>query len=86
MACTIAVQEIISEQNRKQADILVEDEGDLHAIVERFRDEELEHLDITVYHDQREAIHYKLSHTVIQSGCRVAIKIAKSVQAISSSS
>ena len=86
MACTIAVQEIISEQNRKQADILVEDEGDLHAIVERFWDEELKHLDITVYDDQREAIHYKLSHTVIQSRCRVAIKIAKSVQAISSSS
>ena len=32
MACAIAVQELISEQNRKQTDILVEDEGDLHAI------------------------------------------------------
>ena len=86
MACNIAVQEIISEQYQKQADILVEDEGDLHAIVERFRDEELEHLDITVYHDQREAIHYKLSHTVTQSCCRVTIKIAERVQAVSSSS
>jgi demethoxyubiquinone hydroxylase (CLK1/Coq7/Cat5 family) len=36
MACTIAVQKIISKQYQKQADILVEDEGDLHAIVERF--------------------------------------------------
>ena len=79
MACTIAVQEIISEQNRKQADILVEDEGDLHAIVERFRAKALEHFDIAVYHDEREAIHYKLLHTVIQSGCRVAIKIAERV-------
>ena len=79
MTCTIAVQEIISKQYQKQADILVEDEGDLHAIVERFYDEDLEHLDIFVYHDKREARHYKLLHTVIQSGCRVAIKIAKSL-------
>ena len=79
MACTIAVQEIISEQNLKQADILVEDEGDLHAIVEQFRAKELEHFDMAVYHDEREAIHYKLLHTVIHSGCRVAIKIAERV-------
>ena len=79
MACAIAVQEIISEQNQKQADILVEDEGALHAIVERFRDKELEHFDIAVCYDEREAIQYKLLHTVIQSGCRVAIKIAERV-------
>ena len=36
MACTIAVQEIISKQYQKQADIYVEDEGNFHAIVERF--------------------------------------------------
>ena len=79
MACTIAVQEIINEQNQKRADILVEDEGDLHAIVERFQNKELEHFDIAVYHDEREAIHYKLLHTVIQSGYRVAIKTAERV-------
>ena len=79
MAFTIAVQEIISKQDLKQADILVEDEGDLHAIVERFQDEELEHLDIAVYYDKRGARHYKLLHTVIKSGYRVTIKIAKSL-------
>ena len=35
----------------------MEDEGDLHAIVKRFRDEELEHLDIAGYHDESEARH-----------------------------
>ena len=65
MACTIAVQEIINEQNQKRADILVEDEGDLHAIVERFRDKELAHRDIAVYRDRSEVSHYKLLHTVI---------------------
>ena len=79
MACTIAIKEIIKRANQNQADILVEDEGDLHAIVEQFRDKELEHFDIAVYHDEREAIHHKLLHTVIQSGCRVAINIAERV-------
>ena len=65
MACNIAVQEIISEQYQKQADILVEDEGDLHAIVKRFRDKELAHRDIAVYHDRGEVCHYKLLRTVI---------------------
>ena len=73
------VQERIGEHYQKQADILVEDEGDLHAIIERFRDEELEHRDIAVYHEEREARHYKLLRNVIQSGCRVAIKIAERV-------
>ena len=79
MACTIAEQEKISEKYLKQADILVEDDGDLHAIVERFRDKGLAHRDIAVYHDGGEEGHYKLLRTVIQSSCRVAIKIAKRV-------
>lgn len=79
MACTIAVEEVIGEHYQKQADILGEDEGDLQAIVERFRDEELEHRDIAVDHDGREARHYDLLRSVIQRGCRTAIKIAEKI-------
>ena len=79
MACTIAVEEVIGEHYQKQADILGEDECDLHAIVERFRDEELEHRDIAVDHEGREARYYKFLRTVIQRGCRTAIKIAERV-------
>ena len=79
MACTIAVEEVIGEHYQKQADILGEDERDLHAIVERFRDEELEHRDIAVDHDGREARHYDLLRSVIQRGCRTAIKIAEKI-------
>ena len=79
MACTIAVEEVIGEHYQKQADILGEDEGDLQAIVERFRDEELEHRDIAVDHEGREAQHYELLRNVIQRGCRTAIKIAEKV-------
>ena len=79
MACTIAVEEVIGEHYQKQADILGEDERDLQTIVERFRDDELEHRDIAVDHDGREARYYKLLRGVIQRGCRSAIKIAEKI-------
>ena len=79
MACTIAVEEVIGEHYQKQADILGEDERELQATVERFRDEELEHRDIAVEHDGREARHYSLLRKVIQRGCRTAIKIAEKI-------
>jgi len=79
MACTIAVEEVIGEHYQKQADILGEDERELQATVERFRDEELEHRDIAVEHEGREARHYSLLRKVIQRGCRAAIKIAEKV-------
>ena len=79
MACTIAVEEVIGEHYQKQADILGEDERELQATVERFRDEELEHRYIAVEHDGREARHYSLLRKVIQRGCRTAIKIAEKV-------
>ena len=79
MACTIAVEEVIGEHYQKQADILGEDERDLHAIVERFRDDELEHRDIAVDQEGREARHYELLRSVIQRGCRAAITIAEKI-------
>ena len=79
MACTIAVEEVIGEHYQKQADILGDDERELQATVERFRDEELEHRDIAVEHDGLEARHYSLLRKVIQHGCRTAIKIAEKV-------
>ena len=79
MACTIAVEEVIGEHYQKQADILGNDERDLHSIIERFRDEELEHRDIAVDHEGREAQHYELLRNVIQRGCRTAIKIAEKI-------
>ena len=79
MACTIAVEEVIGEHYQKQADILVEDERDLHNIVEQFGDDELEHRDVAVDHEGREARHYELLRSVIQRGCRTAITIAEKI-------
>ena len=77
MACTIAVEEVIGDHYAKQAENLGDDEVDLHNTISRFRDEELEHHDIAVSHDGRDARHYRLLKNVIQTGCRAAIKIAE---------
>ena len=45
MACTVAVEETIEEHYAQQAAKLGDDEKDLRATVEKFRDEEIEHRD-----------------------------------------
>ena len=77
MACTIAVEEVIGEHYQKQAENLGTDEADLKKIVEKFRDDELEHRDIAIDHHGENAKHYDLLRAVIQRGCRTAIKVAE---------
>lgn len=79
MACTIAVEEVIGEHYGKQADALDDKETELRSTIARFRDEELEHRDIAVDHDGREARHYTILRNIIQQGCRTAIKIAEKI-------
>ena len=62
MACTIAVEEVIGTHYDKQVRDLSakEAEPELVEVLARFRDEELEHRDIAVAHDGREAPAYGL--------------------------
>ena len=77
MACTIAVEEVIGEHYQKHAANLGEDETDLKKIVEKFRDDDLEHRDIAIDHDGENAKHYDMLRAIIQRGCRTAIKVAE---------
>ena len=79
MACTIAVKEVIGEHYAKQADALDENEAELLKTISKFRDDELEHRDIAIAHDGREARHYAVLRDVIQRGCRTAIKVAEKI-------
>lgn len=81
MACTIAVEEVIGGHYDKQVTHLKDHqmEPELVPTLERFRDEELEHRDIAVEHEGREAAGYRVLKAVIQTGCRTAIKIAEKV-------
>ena len=79
MACTIAVEEVIGEHYHKQVEALhaADAEPELKETLARFRDEELEHRDIARDHKGEEALGYSILRTVIQTGCRTAIKIAE---------
>ncbi len=81
MACTIAVEEVIGEHYDKQVKHLehLDQEKELTSTLARFRDEELEHRDIAVDHDGRNAPAYPVLRSVIQMGCRTAIKIAERI-------
>ena len=79
MACTIAVEEVIGEHYAYQVEHLKAGsrEPELTQTLERFRDEELEHRDIAIDHNGRDATGYPVLRQIIQTGCRAAIKIAE---------
>ncbi|TFK42871.1 COQ7 protein [Crucibulum laeve] len=85
MACTEAVETVIGEHYDDQLREMVSLPSDhpsvplLREIVQEFRDDELEHLDIAVEnHSQRAPAHALLS-SVVGAGCKVAIELCKRV-------
>jgi 3-demethoxyubiquinol 3-hydroxylase len=79
MACTIAVEEVIGEHYAKQADILDKNHSELKSTLEKFRDDELDHLEIGVEHEGETAPGYEIMKTIVQFGCRTAIKISEKI-------
>ena len=79
MACTVAVEEAIDEHYAAQAASLGEDEAELRGVIERFREEELEHRDTGLAHEAELAPGYKLLSAAIKAGCKVAIRVSERV-------
>jgi ubiquinone biosynthesis monooxygenase Coq7 len=79
MACTVAVEEAIDEHYAAQAASLGEDEAELREVIEKFREEELEHRDIGLAHEAELAPAYRLLSAAIKAGCRVAIAASERV-------
>jgi ubiquinone biosynthesis monooxygenase Coq7 len=73
MACTVAVEEIIDEHYRSQAEKLGDTEPELKATIEEFRADELEHRAIGIEHGARETLGYGLLTSAIKAGSRLAI-------------
>jgi ubiquinone biosynthesis monooxygenase Coq7 len=73
MACTVAVEEVIDEHYRAQAEILPESEESLRRTFEEFRAEELEHRDIGIDHGAERAPAYTLLSSAIKSATKLAI-------------
>ena len=80
MACTIAVEEVIGKHYHEQAETLTEKKhSKLKKTLLKFRDDELEHKDIGTNNDGEKTPGYKLMKFVIQSGCKVAIKLSEKI-------
>ncbi len=75
MACTVAIEEVIDEHYRSQAESLGDDpdESSLRKTIEEFRADELAHRDMALAHDARAAPAHDLLTAGIKLGSRIAI-------------
>lgn len=73
MACTVAVEEVIDEHYRDQAERLAGHAPDLAETVLAFRDDEIAHRDAALAHGARQAPGYGLLTEAIKTGSRLAI-------------
>jgi len=78
MACTVAVEEVIDEHYRAQAESLGDapDEAPLRKTIEEFRADELAHRDIALAHDARTAPAHDILTAAVKLGSRLAIRLS----------
>ncbi len=81
MACTVAVEETIDEHYASQAAALegLPEEGELKAIVEEFRADELEHRDTALAHGAEGAPGYPVLSAAVKAGSRLAIWLSERI-------
>jgi len=95
MACTVAVEEVITEHYNDQLRTLAGDEWkeageqwsdaqmaemkQLRALIRKNRDDEEHHRDIGIEHEAQQTPLYSLLTSVIRTGCQAAIAVAKKV-------
>uniref|UniRef100_A0A803W9C7 5-demethoxyubiquinone hydroxylase, mitochondrial n=1 Tax=Ficedula albicollis TaxID=59894 RepID=A0A803W9C7_FICAL len=83
MACTVAVEESISEHYNNQIRTLIEEDPEkykeLLQVIKQFRDEEQEHHDIGLEHDAEATPAYSVLKTAIQLGCKAAIFLSERI-------
>lgn len=77
MACTIAVEEAISEHYEEQLQQLGDDEKALSKQINKFKEDEAHHLEIATQNDGEKAPGYQLLTGFIKKGCQVAINLVK---------
>lgn len=79
MACTVAVEEVIDEHYAEQAEQLGDDEAELRATIEKFREEEQHHRETGLAHEAELTAGYEVLTEAIRMGTRAAIWLAKRV-------
>ncbi len=77
MACTVAVEDVIGEHYREQAEHLGDDEKDMRDTISAFREDELHHREVSLAHGAAQTPGYEALTAAIKTGTRVAIWLAK---------
>ena len=80
MACTVAVEEVIDEHYRVQAEALAAEsiraDAGLRETIEEFRADEIEHRDTGLAHGAEQSGAYPLLVGAIKAGTRLAIRLS----------
>jgi ubiquinone biosynthesis monooxygenase Coq7 len=85
MACTVAVEEVITSHYNAQLRTLAkpgfdsETDRELRAVLKKHRDDEEEHKHIGLHHEAEKAPFYSLVTGAIQAGCHAAIWASRKV-------
>ncbi len=78
-ACTEAVETVIEQHYADQIEEVKDSHPDLSAKFTQFREDELAHRDLAIEEGAHEAPGYALLSKIIDTGCRVAIKITEKI-------
>ena len=73
MACTVAIEEVIDEHYRSQAEELADEDPALRETILSFRDDEIAHRELAIAHGAEEAPGYELITALVKTGSRIAI-------------
>jgi 3-demethoxyubiquinol 3-hydroxylase len=73
MACTVAVEEVIDEHYRDQAERLAGEEPELTKVILAFRAEEIAHRDIAIAQGAEQTAGFDLLSAAVKTGSRLAI-------------
>lgn len=77
MACTVAVEEVIDEHYMRQLKALGAHEPDLHRLIEKFREEEIEHKNSGLEHGAEDLLYYPALRALIRVGSKTAIWLSE---------
>jgi 3-demethoxyubiquinol 3-hydroxylase len=73
MACTVAVEEVIDEHYRDQAERLADEDPALRETILSFHADEIAHRELAIAHGAQESPGYDLIEAVVKTGSRLAI-------------
>ena len=79
MACTEAVESVIDQHYGSQIEQLGDEEGELRACLEEFRQDEMAHRDTAIAHGSEEAPAYTSLSATIRAGTRLAIWLSERI-------